>query len=294
VTEKLNMRAAMVLCVVGLSCGGCLQLEITVALHDDDAGATVTERLCFTRELLELDRRTPDGQKITRWLSRESAMERAKRMGEGVKLVNHRQTDKPDGGIESVAVFEIPNVEDLRIVNPLLHESSPGRAVRLTFSPVNRPGDWRHRRVWVNVVEAEGRRDEETEPQPVAPLDLQAYRDLQPVFVHLMRGLEIAVRLETPRPVFSGPVRGAGKGATAATFFSISDEDLDAAGNTFIKNEEAMLSALRLDPFDESILAHTRGFTVNRKLPVLRAGFYRPNSFLIEPTRYMEREYFGE
>jgi len=54
---------------------------------------------------------------------------------------------------------------------------------------------------------------------------------------------------------------------------------------------------LRLDPFAESIFQHTREFPVNPKLPVLRHhshGLDHPHQFLIEPTRYMEREYFGK
>ena len=43
--ERLNKRAhsALVLSVVALCCGGCLQLEITVAMHDDDGKEVLWE-----------------------------------------------------------------------------------------------------------------------------------------------------------------------------------------------------------------------------------------------------------
>lgn len=296
-SPSLSAFRAFALGATGLLCVGCLQLELTIALHDDGPGATVTERLCVTRELLELDRAAPAAGKVARWLTRESALERMQGMGKGVSLVEHRQTKKPDGSLESVSVFRIPNLEDLRITNPLLHESPPSRSVRFILSPVKNPKDWRHGTVGVNVAEADGKRGQETGKHGDAPLDLQAYRDLEPVFAHLMKGLRVTVRLVTPRPVASGPVRGAGKGAKTVTLFSISDDDLDAAGNAFIRNEEAMLSILQLDLFADSILAHTRGFPVNPRLPVLRHhshGLYHPHHFWIEPTRYMEKEYFGK
>jgi hypothetical protein len=168
--------------------------------------------------------------------------------------------------------------------------------MRIRLSPYKNPRNWRHRTVGVSVVAAGGKSRPTATPS-TTPAERQMYRELKPVFAHLLKGFLVRVRMITPKPVHSGAVRGAGRSAREINLFSISDENLDSGGNPFIENEEAMLSILQLDLFSDAVLRHTAGFCVNLKSPVLRKhghGLYHPHGFHIHPTTYMEKKYFSE
>ncbi|MCX7803964.1 MAG: hypothetical protein N3A38_02130 [Planctomycetota bacterium] len=288
---RITMPVATLLCCVAAAmCCGCMQIEIRVTLHDRDGGATVTERLTVSRELLDLDRRSPADALISRHLTREAALERLKQMGKGIELVEHRATDKPDGSRESLAVYRIPVVEDLRIINPLMGGCPPDAHLRFEFQPNKKTKDWEREIVTVVPKLIKETRGPEAGVADT-PLDIQAYRDLIPIFADMMKDLKVAVIFETPTSA-SGAVRGSGRETKAVELLSFSGRDLDAGSRLFLENEEIAISLLRGMPHADNIVEHTRTFAHNPKVPVLRYGRWFDAGFWIVPTEHMREKYF--
>lgn len=102
-----------------LLCGGCLQIESHVKLHEDGS-ATITERVCFSCRLLDLGDKEGAPVKLSFWLSKEAAEKRVSLLGKHVRLTSHKVTETAEGGKESVAVYEIPNIADFQYVSPFL------------------------------------------------------------------------------------------------------------------------------------------------------------------------------
>jgi hypothetical protein len=267
----------------------------------EDGGATIAERVRFSRKLLELDHQTPGDVKLVRLLERKAVEERMAHMGKGITLVRHTLTKLQDGSRESVAAFKIPDIEDLRLPNPYLDQAPPSRMMRFRFSPIYKFVHSYHRvgELMLALVPAveprrrSDRRDGEPPPGPT-PAELQALRDLRPVFVDLMEGLELKLRLMATKPISYGHVREKRAGSKTITLFSFTDSDLDAHGQRFIENEELMLSILRLRLDAEILTDHTQDFARNLTLPVFRGRKpYASGRFRIQPTRHLFRKYYG-
>ena len=88
-----------------LGATGCLQIETNIHLNEDGS-ATVTERLNFSRKLLDMASGQEAGLQLEPMLAREAALERMKDMGKGVSLVNHKVQDGAKGSRESIAVYQ--------------------------------------------------------------------------------------------------------------------------------------------------------------------------------------------
>ena len=151
--------------------GGCLQIDIAIKMHENGTAA-ITERTRFSATLLALDQHVP-GARLEPMLERKAIERRMRQMGKGVRLVSHKLTTLKDGARESVAVFEIPNIEDLRLVNPYLHQAAPGRLMRFRFVPIYRLVHSFHKvgDLMMYLVPAErpkprGKADEKPPPEP--------------------------------------------------------------------------------------------------------------------------------
>jgi hypothetical protein len=283
--------------IVLLLCCGCVHVDITVGVHDEDGGATITERLRLTQELQELCAGTDGLELLKGQLGKETALARAEKMGKGTVLNSHRMYGLPDGGVESLAVYEIPDVEDLRLTSPFLHdaEDAPASTYQLAFSPHTNEENWRYGQVSMSV-----KRVTRVPKGPGAarrastPAERQAYRELQPVVADLLRNLEVALRVQMPEPFSGGYVRNIRAGPKTATLFSLSGRDLDTTGRGFLDNEEIMISLLELDLNADVIHRHACAFSDNPKTPVLRGKeLYHPERFHVLPTKHMVNKYFG-
>ncbi len=265
--------------------GGCFQLEYDIVLRDGDDGATVTERFGLTPELLELDADSPAEQKLERHLTRESALERMKGMGAGMVLKEHKRIERPDGGLESLTVFEIPDVVNLRLPNPLMNGSRLAPAMKLTFSPYQARSYnvFTGNRVRINL-QLDGRGNAPAAPPGATPFDVQYYRELAPAYADLMRGLSVAVRLTVPTDTEGG--------SAEFPLFVLSDRNTDRGGAPFLLNEEAMVAMLRVDPFSGSIRGHAGAFATDPNVPVLRG--HRQHDLHIRPTTRMSAKWFKD
>lgn len=279
----------------------CLQVEVTVQMHEN-GWATITERVRFSKRLRELDGDKPPAKRLVRLLDKAAAEQRAKHLGKGAHLVSHKVSDLQDGGRESAAVYKIPDIEDLRLVNPYLHDAAPGRVMRLQFGPIYRRVHSFHRvgdlMMYLVPAERPTRRpppkDAPPPPPPPTPADLQALRNLQPVFADLMKGVQLTVRLIATKPIALGAIRHRRSASKTITLLSFSDKDLDAHGRKFLENEELMLSILRFRMDAANIVSHTSGFPSNLTVPVARGRRpYASGRFRIRPTKALFKKYYA-
>jgi hypothetical protein len=277
--------------------GGCVQLETVIDLRDDGS-AVVTERLLLSNELQDLSRALAPEQALPRHLTREAALDRMAKMGDGVRLVSHQESVLTDGSRQSLAVFEITDVENLRLASPFLQDRRPSPLLRLRFSPVyssNKRSEIGN--VGVSFVPAGRSGDAAEEVTETAadvmttPLDAQRYRELRPIFSDLLTGFKIRVSLL----VHNQPTQGRRQaGDQEIVLLSLSSQDLDGNGDRFLENEEAMLALLRFDFKNPAITRHTNGFDKNPHVPVSRGrSIYGSTGFSIRPTRHLYQKYFA-
>ncbi|MFO7899239.1 MAG: hypothetical protein R6V58_09280 [Planctomycetota bacterium] len=241
------------LAIALLFAAGCLQIETTIKLHEDGT-ATVTERLRFSKRLLDLAKSKPD-RDVSKLLTKEAALERMKAMGEGVRLASHTVRDAEQGAREAVSVFKAADINKLRYVSPYLSLPGYPKHTELTCKvfPVlthkgrgRKPGD-----MAIAFRPSSGPRfDLRKGMPPASPKDLQVLRQLQPVFEDLMKNFRVKLTFESYAPVCNANswFRGKRRVGHVFTLLSFSDQDIDKQGFNFLTNEEAMLELLRLRP----------------------------------------------
>ena len=241
---------------------GCLQLDTSIELHADGSG-TVTERLGFSRRLIEMAENTPGPNELRQILTRPAALKRMERMGKGIRLVKHETRESAKGGLESVSVFKIDYLGDLIYVSPFVN-AAPGikelkvsLGTRLEYRGYERlPSD---SKLKVTFHETNPRAQKKSAPEqggdaysppPDTPRGLQLYRTLAPVFADIMDGLLVRVTFKSYAPIDGGynkrvPLRNADAHPLTADIIYFTSENLDRHGERFLENEEVMLALLR-------------------------------------------------
>jgi hypothetical protein len=218
-------------------------------------------------------------------LEREAALERMKEMGKGVTLVSHEKKALPDGGVQSLVVCRIPNITDLRVSNPFVHEWPAGKLARIQYGQIrSRDLTW----VKVNPLSRRIQYPRGMVRKAATPLERQILRELRPVVADMLSDFTASLKLKVPTRLRGGQVRNLNAGPRTTTLFSLSGKDLDRHGLGFFENEEILLALLRMDFNAHAIINHTRAFPHNSRTPVLRS---RGASFSIMPTTYQTRQY---
>ena len=295
-TKKTPRLFAVILCTaLLLSATGCMQFELGIQLHDKDGGATITERLRINKPLLDLAREAKSGQGIEKHLEASAARKRMKEMGQGMTLVSHEITDLPDGSRESLAVYKIPDVENLRVPNPFVQNQPPAPMQRIKFAPCyksNRNGEVGT--ISVRFVNAGAKKKESNTKLPPSetPLDRQLYRDLRPIVENLAKGFQIKVTITIPRQPAR---RRRAAGDMTVTLLSFEHKDKDRNSEPFFQNEEAIMALLQLHLRDSAILNHTKVFPRNADVPVHRGASapYHSHNLRIRPTKHLYKKYFA-
>ena len=272
---------------LALLLAGCIQIDVTVRL-ETDGGATITERLRISKYLLDLDAQQKDkAQSFTALLSKSDAVRRMKQMGEGLRLVSHGVRPAEGGSKESIAVYKIADLNGLVYASPLLAvRDYPGmNRVAFRLEPVlksTRYGTGRAGQVRVRVlgltrsgkridgVSGPRRKRGEPEPDAATPAELQAYRDIVPIFRDVMKGFLVRLRFETYCPIeqFLPGMRGRMANVRHVDLLSFSDQDLDRFGGRCVDNQEIMLDVVRRDLGSGDIFATARAFAGNATVPV--------------------------
>ena len=297
-------RALLVAAIVASAASGCLQIETRIKLHEDGS-ATITERLQFSKRLLDLSAQGGAVGNVASLLTKDAAVKRMNHMGKGVKLVSHRSREAEKGAKESIAVFKIPDIRDFRYVSPYLAAAKYpkhtvlkcnmfpiyettwyGRVagqVAVTFSPATkersrgRPKDWKP-------------------PKPPSPLDSQVLRDLRPVFRDLMNDFQVRLTFESYAPLRFRQYyrfRGMRAGTKEYDLLDFSDKDLDKYGYQFLANEEIMLELLRLKAGGANVVNHVSGHATNLTLPVFHPRTV-PEIYFRPSRHFFDRNFKGK
>jgi hypothetical protein len=141
---------------------------------------------------------------------------------------------------------------------------------------------------------------QEPPPEPL-PRDIQAYRELSPVFGEMLEDFMVKIRFEAYCPIVQTrglEHRRKGSAVPYLDILSVTDRDLDQHGYTIFENDEVMIEILRWrlgthqraanhGPFITRNLANQ---AKNLSLPVFHGG--RGGYLLIRPSRPLFRRYF--
>jgi hypothetical protein len=279
---------------------GCLQVDTRVKVNKDGS-ATVTERIQFSRRLLDLAEKQKAGKNLERFLSKEHILERVGQMGKGAKLVRHEVRDGEKGARECVSVIQIPDLSNLRYTSPFLASSDYPKHTVLAFSlrPILK-SHWHYQywagRMAVHVGPAtKGRPSRGGAPaKPMTPAQLQVFRDLRPVFRDILQGFRVRLVVESYAPVYLARGYFRYRGERSATreydLVDFSWKDFDRYGRDFLNNEEIMLELLRFQLSGGDLMATIKQHAANYSVPV-----YHPHgipAIVFRPSRELFDRHF--
>ncbi len=273
------IRRARWFALFALLLAGCVELDTHVKL-EPDGSATVTERLVFSRRLLDLDTGKDGGPRLEDLLGKAAVQRRMRQMGEGITLVRHGVSDGDQASRVSQTVFHIDDLAKFRYISPFLAyaDYAANNAIRFDVEPVYE-GTWWGRKAGdiavaarpVEKPESEVR-PKEGEPVPAGPtpLELQTLRQLQPVFQDMAKGMRIRLVFESYGPLRTTGFgyRGRRSGAAHAELVDFSDEDMDNFGTLLLENEEVMLELLRGKLGGANVVENVANFVSNVTVPV--------------------------
>jgi hypothetical protein len=301
---------SLLLAAVLAGTAGCLQIDTKVRLSPDGS-ATVTERLNFSRRLLDLARQEKAEQGLETLLSRKAALRRIRYMGKGVTLVSHKIRDGERGSKESVTVYRAEDFTQLTYVSPFLARGGALYGLKFGLSPYFKyryTGEWPGALiVSCRPVDLRPKTKGKTMPpdfqlpKGASPRDLQVYRELVPVFGDMLQEFKIRLRLETYCNIgnTAGIVhRHRSSGVDYADLIDFDHRHFDKYGYNILENEEIMVEILRWHlqnrkgspqhaPF---LTSHLKGQTGNTTLPVFHQGW--GGGVRIRPSRDMFNRYF--
>lgn len=285
IDQKMRIRPAArfarhVLCALAvplaLLTSGCLQIDTRVKVNEDGS-ATITEKVRFSRRLLDLGR---EGG-IAELLKKEAALARMKSMGTGLALKSHKIQDAEGGSRESVAVFTIPDLNQFQYVSPwpAYKDFGTNNVVKCQLGPRFKSKPYRNGKAGEIIVtfrhtkRAVGHaRHKKGDPLPKGPTpqELQVYREIGPVFRDVLKGFKVRLTLESYAPISRSGygVRNHKSGAKELDLINFSDKDLDRFGQRFLENEELMLDLVRLELGSADIVNHVKQYVGNHTLPV--------------------------
>lgn len=259
-----------------------MQIDTRVLLHEDGS-ATITEKLRFSRRLLDLDNGNAENGSagISSLLSKEAALERMKHMGEGITLVSHEVDDVASGARESVSIFRISDLNNFQYISPWLAyaDYAENNVIKAKLYPLykSRPSANGHAgEMVVNFtylkqpkVHVKPEKDQLL-PSGPSPSELQIYRDLGPVFRDMLKDFRVRFTFESYAPILRSGlgVRGLRSGTQEIDLINFSDKDLDAYGDAFLDNEEVMLDLVRFDFGSPNVVNNVKDFVHNNTLPI--------------------------
>jgi len=287
------MRLLLAAAILGAA--GCLQLETKIKFKEDGS-ATVTERLNFSQRLLEMAKGDKGGTSLESLLTREAAAERAKQMGPGVTLASHELREGEKGSRESLATYEVPDLTNLVYVSPFVGwRGYQAQGLKISMAPNLTWGEWRRQAVTPGSLiitfesrpypaGAAGGKKEAAASATNSPLDVQAFREIAPVFADLLEDLRIRITFEAYCTIgnYHGLAhRDESSRVKHTDLMNISGKQMDKYGYGFIENEEIMvdllLGHLGLEAREPASYGpfwsdHLRGMQENPTLPLIHQG----------------------
>jgi len=292
---------------------GCLQLETHVKLHENGS-ATITERLAFSRRLLDMAKGGAAEKGLEMLLTKESALKRMEQMGKGVTLVSHKLQDGEAGCRESVVVYKAADLTEFAYMSPfLVGGSTQARKLRFKVSPNLKLGQWGRRGVSPGLLivtfESEnykkpkqGAKKSEKTPAAVSPLDLQVFREVSPVFADMMKDLKLKLTFESYAPIvnYAGIAHRDFRIRPSRTdLVNISGDQLDKYGYDILENPEILLEVLtnklstnpRSKDYGFFYTDNMRGMQNNHTLPLINQSWRA--SVAIQPSLPLFKRYLA-
>lgn len=305
----VSWRALLLLAALALA-AGCLQLETHIQLRED-GGAIVSERLRFSRVLLDLagDREA----ELLRFISREGVLARMQQMGKGVTLVRHEVREADGNSRESLSEFQVADINDFLYAAPwpFYLDYASNAVMRCRLEPMLRNG-YSGGQDWAGSIAlrfellkpARGADDGKDPKAPAAagpnPSELQLARELGPVFCDMLEDFHLKLSCGSYCPLipYNGSIgfRNASANATSADLINFSSRDLDNWSGRFLENEEIMLDVVRLDLASANIIEHVRNYVGNATLPVYTPNRHGGNAgtcVFVKPSRQLFDRYFA-
>lgn len=298
------------LALLALSTAGCFELETTITIRRD-GGATVTERVRFSQRLLDFDVNQTGKIKVADLLSKQAVLDRMKHMGKGIRLKSHVIKDVENGARESLAVFEIDELSELRYASPFLAylDYADNNIVKVNVEPAyitNSSGRWRagNMTVWLRPIsqpksDVRPREGDPPRKQP-SPLALQKIRQVQPIFKELMKGLKVKLTFKSYAPLrkVGFGYRGRLSGDSHCDWINFSSDNFDKYGINILENEEVLLELLRGETGGKNIIEHVAGFANNRTVPVFlgygsRHGYINGERISFPPSQILFDRHFA-
>jgi hypothetical protein len=300
--------AAVTLVFGSLALAGCVEIHLNIRVNGDGSG-TVTERVRFSEQVLDLAATLPAKDGLAVLLKKDRAAERVALMGDGCTLTRHEVRDLPGGVKECVSVYDIPNINNLRVCSPAVryldYETAPMRLVHgphytdgsgynigkmHLYTRTLRPGK-RYPR--------ENRSGLQPRPPRASPAQTQRHRDLLPVFKDLMNDFSLTVRIECYRPVRWATRRNTKSNTPYYYVLWFTDENLDQYGSNILESEEFMLALIRWDLRSPHIARVVQHLQDNLTVPVwlphrgMSLGAYGEDRYIaLSPSRPLFNKFF--
>jgi len=255
---------------------GCFQIDTTVK-YNDDGSATITERLNFSRRLLDMAKAEGPQLQLTALLQRAAALTRMKSMGTGVSLISHKIQDGKKGSKESISVFKITDLNNFIYASPWLayRDYADNNAIKWHVKPMYKSRPYGQGSAGCISIEfghvksrPKGRARKQPDP-PIKPIDAQVYRELGPVFRDALEGFQVKLTFQSYAPVhYKYNSRGQRSRSKSVDILNITDKDLDRYGYNFFENEEIMLDVIRWELGSSDVVSHVKNYSGNTTLPV--------------------------
>lgn len=243
-----------------LAAAGCLQLETTIKLNEDGS-ALVTERLSLSRRLLEMAKGDGQQPNMESLLTREAVEQRVKQMGKGVTLITHEVRDGGKGSRECLTTYKVADLTEFVYISPSVGwQGYRAQCLKFSITPNLSFVEWYRAGVppGVLVVSARaekyqgvaaGEKNAPMVPGGDSPRDVQAYRELVPVFADMLGDLRVRVTIESYCAIGNAigvAFRDSSARVRHVDLINVSGKtNTDYYGYRFLRNEDIMTEALR-------------------------------------------------
>lgn len=299
--------AAMVL---ALAASGCFELDTRIKLNPDGSG-TITEKLRFSQQLLDLGSKESGALRITELLTKEAVQERLKQMGKGVRLVSHEVRDVENGARESMAVFQVEDLNDFQYASPFLAYADypQNSTIRCQVVPLLKSRNYaglagemavafRPLKPPVSEIKL---KDGTPPPKGPSPRELQALRQVQPVFADLLKGFKLRLTFESYAPITATGFgwRDRRSGTSIVDLIHVTDRDLDRHSVHFLDNEEIVLDLLRGRLGSLNVVETVKQFQDNQTVPLFlpwgsaNAPWRQSDEICFKPSRQLFDRHFA-
>jgi len=303
------MLKRILLVVACASLSGCIEIETRIKLNVDGS-ATVTERVRFSQQLLDLSVKEEGELNLVALLSKKAVEERMARMGKNVKLVEHSVRDVEKGAKESLAVFQVDDINNFQYVSPFVAYTDfpENSTVKIECFPLLKSRNYAGQAGEMCVAfrtlkppKSEARVKEAPPEKGPAPRDVQVLRQLQPVFADLLKGFHIRLTFESYSPIMATGFGWRDRRANTpiVDLINLSDRDLDQNGISILENEEIILDVLRGRFGSNNIAEVVKQFQDNNTVPLVfiwgsqHTPWRQSDEMTFKPSRELYDKHFA-